>query len=184
MARRGIGSPSSSQAAAEPKAAEPAAPTVGTRTTTVTRVAPAPAPQAAPMSLRDVVDSTTPLDPAPYMGVHANVYFLAPSQNIGCYVFADGGDSVQCTIAHYDFDQPGPDCPNGAIVQIDSAGAPSFVSCAEAPLYPAGSTILPYGSSLTNGQFSCGSAEAGISCMNRNTGTGFTLSRQAFTRYN
>lgn len=178
---QGTGSTSSTRSAPEPGTA--VAP-VRTHTKTVTRVAAPPAPQAVPASLREIVDTKTQLDPAPYMGGSANAYFLAPSQNIGCYMFADGGNSVQCTISHYEFDQPGPDCPNGAVVQIDEAGTPSFVSCAEAPLSSAGSLILPYGNSLTNGQFSCASAQTGVSCMDRYTGSGFTLTRQAFARYN
>lgn len=151
-----------------------------TRTKTVTRLVP---PPTAPRYPPQPVDAVTPVDPGPYMDSYPNAYFVSPSQNIGCYIFNDGTNSAQCTIARYYWDEPGPDCPNGAVVQVDGTGTPSFVSCAAYPPYPDNSRILPYRYSLTNGQFSCTSAEAGISCTNRGTGTGFTLSREAFITY-
>jgi len=151
-----------------------------TRTKTVTRLVP---PPAAPRYPPQPVDAVTPVDPGPYMDSYPNSYLVSPSRNIGCYIFNDGANSVQCTIARYYWDEPGPDCPNGAVVQVDGAGTPSFVSCSAYPPYPDSSGILPYQYSLTNGQVSCTSAEPGISCTNRGTGTGFTLSREAFIKY-
>jgi len=175
-------------------AAAPASPSSSSATSTLTQMRAAPRPRtktvirvvpppAAPRYPQPPVDPITPVDPDPYMGAHPNVYFLSPSQNIGCYIFIAGVNSAQCTIAHYNWDEPGPDCPNGAVVQVDSAGTPSFLNCAAYPPSPDSSRILSYQHSVTNGQFTCTSAETGISCTNQNTGTGFTLSREAFLQY-
>jgi hypothetical protein len=143
---------------------------VRTKTKTVI-AAPPPAAPAAPVSV----------DPMPYMDA-SNAYFDSPSQNIECAILNDGSNSAACVIARYYWDEPGPDCSSGAIVQVDTYGTSSFVGCASSPVYPNG-RVLPYGYSLTNGQFTCASAENGVSCTNRDTGTGFTLSRETFTRY-
>ena len=42
---------------------------------------------------------------------------------------------------------------------------------------------LPYGGSITAGQMSCESAESGISCRDAESGTGFTISREAYTLF-
>jgi hypothetical protein len=146
---------------------------VRTRTRTVVVPPPvAPPPPAA---------GPAPADPMPYTA-GSNAYFDSPSQNIECAMVDDGTDSATCVIVRYYWDEPGPDCNNGAIVQIDSYGTSSFVGCAASPVYP-NDRVLPYGYTLTNGRFTCTSADTGVSCTDRDTGTGFTLSREAFTRY-
>jgi hypothetical protein len=148
---------------------------VRTKTQTMTVIVPPPAPPpAAP-------PAAVPVDPTPYMA-GSDAYFDSPSQNIECAILNDGSYSATCVIARYYWDEPGPDCTNGAIVQVDSYGTPSFVGCANSPVYPNG-RVLAYGYSLTNGQFTCASADTGVSCTNSGTGSGFTLSREAFTRY-
>jgi hypothetical protein len=132
-------------------------------------------------SLLRTLQAATPVDPDPYMGAHPNVYFQTPTANIGCYIFIEDGNRVWCQIANYDFDQPGPDCPLGAILQIDENGSPSYGGCATEQLYPDPTNTLPYGSSLRNGELECSSASAGVTCADADSGSGFFLSRQRFT---
>jgi hypothetical protein len=148
---------------------------VRVRTRTRTVIVPPPAAPPPPAA------GPAPADPMPYTA-GSNTYFDSPSQNIECAILNDGSDSATCVIVRYYWDEPGPDCNNGAIVQVDSYGTSSFVGCAESPVYP-NDRVLPYGYTLTNGRFTCTSAETGVSCTNRDTGTGFTLSREAFSRY-
>jgi hypothetical protein len=127
------------------------------------------------------LQAATPVDPTPYMGAHPNVYFQTPTGNVGCYIFIEDGNEVRCQIAQYDFDQPGPDCPLGAVVQIDQYSSPSYVGCATDRLFDDPQKTLRYGSSVRNGQLECASASIGVTCADAVSGAGFFLSRQKFT---
>ena len=162
----------------------PAATPMKTVTVAATTGAPAPRP-TVPFSGRALLlralQAATPVDPSPYMGAHPNVYFQTPSGNVGCYIFIENGNRVLCQIAHYDFDQPGPDCPLGAVVQIDQNSSPSYAGCATEQLYADPTDNLPYGSSIRNGGLECASASSGVTCADASSGSGFFLSRQRFT---
>lgn len=146
----------------------------------VTRTIALPQPPSGPVTLREAFNSAVAVDPNPYMGAHPNVYFMSPSQNIGCYVFIDLGNSVECTIAMYNFSQPGADCPGGAVVSIQAGGTPSIPTCATTSLLRDSSKTLQYGQSVTNGNLACVSASVGVSCLDLTTGAGFTLSRDQY----
>ena len=177
--------------------AVPTAPITVTRTVTPSAITPSsmtthpPASRAsrtvAPRepvgrgALQDALDLATPVDPTPYMGAHPNVYFQTPSGNIGCYIFVDYGNRVECTIASYTWSQPGPDCPQGAVVKVDQFGAPSYAGCTTVPLFADPTRVLEYGTSVSNGNLECASRSTGVTCGDPSAGTGFFLSRDSFT---
>lgn len=123
--------------------------------------------------------SAVPVAPQQYMGAHANALFLTPSRNIACFMVTDGGDFVDCFIEKYTFPQPGAHCPVGLVVSIE-AGKLSKPSCYKDHISME-SGVLPYGRSVTNGNFACVSRPEGVSCVDLTTGTGFTLSRDKYT---
>lgn len=143
---------------------------------------PAAAPSAisVPGPLGHVFAAATPVDPVPYEGAHPNVYFLSPSQNIGCYIFIDGATRAECTIAQYNFPEPGRACPLGAIVSVEDGASLSKVTCATVPLQADPTNVLQYGESVTNGNLSCESSKAYVACVEVTTGVGFTLSRDQY----
>jgi hypothetical protein len=129
-------------------------------------------------ALRRAFNSAIPVDPNPYMGAHPNVYFTSPTHNIGCYIFIDFSNRVECTIAKYNFSQPGADCPGGAVVSIEAERTPSIPTCTTEPVFAV--KTLQYGQSVTNGQLACVSAPEGVSCLDLTTGAGFTLNRDQY----
>jgi hypothetical protein len=167
-------------------AASPVVKTVTVAQAPRTTRAPVPAPRPTlPFSGRESLlrqlQAATPVDPTPYLGAHPNLYFQTPTGNIGCYILDEDGNKVVCQIAQYDFDQPGPDCPLGAIVQIDEYSSPSYVGCASDELFADPTNKLPYGGSVRNGELECASASSGVTCADAVTGAGFFLSREQFT---
>jgi hypothetical protein len=149
---------------------------VRVRTQTRTVVVNPPAPNPPPQQAGPVAVS-----PQPYL-LGANAYFVTPSRNIDCAIYNDSSPSATCTIASYLWDEPGPDCNNGAVVQVTAYGSPQFLSCAASEFQP-NSVELSYGYSLTNGQFTCTSASTGVTCTDNDTGDGFTLSRESFQQF-
>jgi hypothetical protein len=166
----------SSQSQSGQASAQPPAPSVITSTATIA----VPQGSTGPSDLRAAFYAAVPVNPNPYMGAHPNVYFVSPSQNIGCYIFDEFGNNVECTIASYNFSQPGPDCPGGATVSIYDGGSPSIPTCATTSLYPDSTSVLYYGQSVTNGNLGCVSASTGVSCLDLTTGAGFALSRNLY----
>ncbi len=141
--------------------------------------APAPVPHSG-SALEDLVDSNQVAAPSEYSTSDGDaVFFDAPSQNIGCFIYNDG--SVACAIHNYDFPQDGPDCDGGIGADLDSGGYPSLTTCSGYFSVAGRGNTLSYGWTIYNGDTGCASESTGVSCVNRDYGTGFTLSKEAFT---
>lgn len=116
---------------------------------------------------------------APAAAEDGFVDFVSPSGNVGCVLDVD---YVRCDIAERDWAPP----PRPADCEFDYgqgiALAPyepaSFVCAGDTTL--GGSRPLAYGQSITRGDLECDSAESGITCLDRNTGHGFAISRQVY----
>ncbi|WP_051265792.1 hypothetical protein [Nakamurella lactea] len=118
---------------------------------------------------------------------HAIHNFKSPSGNLYCEMT----DTVRCVIFSYDFTVPTPTdapslCPAASAravnqLMIDAAGR-AGTACNGDPgeVHP---KILPYGRSLTIGQFRCSSATTGVDCRSTRTGHGFTLAKAAVDVY-
>ena len=107
--------------------------------------------------------------------------FQTPSGNVGCYI---DPERVRCDIAERDWAPPPrpADChPNMSSGQgLDlSAGGESGVVCAGDTALGYGE-ILRYGDSIQSGSLHCDSTEAAMPCRDRNSGHGFSLSRQGY----
>ena len=146
----------------------------------VTRVVHAPNVPRSYGSLQGLLNSATVLDNSNYLSSGGDgVFFDSPSQNIGCYLTGSG--TVECAIHDYDFPQNGPDCNSGIGAGLDGGGYPSLTDCSG--YFPVANRgrVLPYGTALMGDDIACVSESFGISCLNRDSGTGFTLSKQAFS---
>lgn len=112
-------------------------------------------------------------------GAEGHVGFNSPSGNVGCVL---GTDYVRCDIAERDWAPP----PQPADCDLDygqgiglGAGEPATFVCAGDTTL--GRTeVLDYGQSIARGSLQCDSAETGITCLDRNTGHGFTISREVY----
>lgn len=133
-----------------------------------------------PGPLGPMFAAATPVAPEPFEGAHPNVYFMTPSHNIGCYIFIDGTPGADCTIADYNFPEPGHNCPQGAEVVMQDGGDAPSIDCASQPPLPDASKILQYGQSVQNGNMACTVGEDSLSCADVTSGIGFTLSRQQY----
>jgi hypothetical protein len=154
------------------------------RTVTRTKVVAPPTHSAASRDdLQTIYRKAVPVNPVPYEGAHPNVYFESPTGNIACYIYDENSENrIECTIAHYDFPQPGADCPKGAVVTIDADGEPSQPSCSQLGVLSDPSDALPYGHSIENGSLGCASGKDALVCIDFSGGAGFRLSRQAYER--
>ncbi|MGL5857134.1 MAG: hypothetical protein ACRC35_01765 [Angustibacter sp.] len=105
------------------------------------------------------------------------VGFLSPTGNIGCTISSAG---ARCDITERDW-QPPPKPASctatwGQGLQVDSRSA--RMSCVSDRV--GGGDRLSYGQSLTRGEFTCRSAQDGMTCTYRPNGHGFTLSRMTY----
>jgi hypothetical protein len=155
--------------AAPPVKAAPVRPKVRTKTVIVPVQVPA---AAAPPQI-------VAADPGAY-SAYGVTSFVTPSGNIDCSLYM--GQRAFCEIERYDFDQPGPDCQYGGAVEVND-GSPTWDGCASGPISTAGMRTLPYGASLSSGEFTCSSASSGVTCTNTYTGRGFSLSREALNYF-
>ncbi|MBI3213157.1 MAG: hypothetical protein HYZ38_05000 [Mycobacterium sp.] len=107
------------------------------------------------------------------------VGFTSPSGNIGCMVDAD---YVRCDIAERDWlPPPRPaDCEfdYGQGIAMAPGAKPAFVCAGDTAL--GGGPPLAYGQSVTAGNTQCTSAPSGITCRDRGSGAGFSLSRERY----
>jgi len=177
--------------AAEPEDSSPSQP------------APAPAPAPAPTTVVDdpaqFAAAPNDLDAADWQGVH----FVSPSKNEGCAIL--GPEAAEpglwgCALAAQDWAFPRADpadycydaqisCGYGIEVTGDDEPHPRRRGD---PGFPAAITIfsttddaaqiktLEYGHSVSYGDVTCVSAEAGISCSDSASGHGFTVSRASY----
>ena len=67
----------------------------------------------------------------------------------------------------------------GQGLSVAANGAADFV-CAGDTALDSQRRVLPYGDDAQVGPFTCASREAGVSCRNRGTGTGFFISRERY----
>jgi hypothetical protein len=107
-------------------------------------------------------------------------HFRSPSANVGC-VIKPG--YARCDIDERDWSPP----PRPADCEWDYGQGIAIATDEPAQFVCAGDTTqapdadpLPYGESITAGQMSCESAETGITCRDAQSGSGFTISREAY----
>lgn len=112
-------------------------------------------------------------------GAEGFVGFNSPSANVGCVMDAD---YVRCDIAERDWAPPlrPADCEfdYGQGIGLAAGEPAAFVCAGDTTL--GRSEVLDYGQSMTRGDLRCDSAESGITCLDRNTGHGFAISRQVY----
>ena len=161
---------------------------------TVTRTVTAPPPAVTVVVTPSPPATTPPLssllsrvlagervNPEAYFGAHSNAWFVTPSQNIGCYVWADGRDGVTCYILRYNFDSPdGRDCSYGVELDLDAGGARQGGCMSSSYEFLGGGRILPYGRTLINGDYGCRSESSGLMCVDLISEQGFVLNRDSF----
>ncbi len=104
--------------------------------------------------------------------------FRLPSGNIGCAMSPDG---VLCAIVTFDYTPPavpGCEADTGVAFALDDAGAAALCTSGIPDFGEV--AVLPYGESLTVGDYTCESSEQGIRCGDA-AGHGFSLRRSAYT---
>jgi hypothetical protein len=106
--------------------------------------------------------------------------FRSPSGNIGCYM---DDESVRCDIRERSWKSP-PKPPNcdvdyGYGISVGTTGLADLICAGDTALNPK-ATALQYGERNVVGDFSCGSEQAGMTCRNTRTGSGFFLSRERY----
>ncbi|WP_418277401.1 hypothetical protein ACNHYB_05520 [Isoptericola jiangsuensis] len=106
--------------------------------------------------------------------------FASPSRNITCQFFEN---AVTCGIAALD-QQPAPvescDGTTGYVVTLDADGQVSLpcVESGDSPKKASKKTDqVPYGESVTEGDFTCESRQDGMHCVHDPSGNGFSLAR-------
>ena len=104
--------------------------------------------------------------------------FLSPSRNIGCRLSAM---RVRCDTRARDFQPPPkpPDCETdwGHALVVNSQGKGVFSCAGDTVAGDQRAPVLAYGSVARRGPFECRSSEAGMECVNLDTGHGFFVSR-------
>ena len=108
--------------------------------------------------------------------------FRSPTGNVGCMIDTDyvPGATSSTTNGHL---RPGPRTASSTTGRASrSLRASRLSSCVPATPAP-DARPLPYGESITAGPMSCESAESGITCRDAESGTGFTISREAYTLF-
>jgi hypothetical protein len=108
--------------------------------------------------------------------------FQSPSANIGCAAVNGDVVEVRCDIRNHDWKSP----PKPANCELDYGGGLVIRAGATAEFVCAGDTtlnngpILKYGETNRVGSIPCKSTEAGMTCLDDETGRGFFLSRQSY----
>jgi hypothetical protein len=133
--------------------------TVVEKTTTVTQT--------------ETVEATTPAEPKSY------AFFQSPSKNIGC---AASDNQVRCDIKEHTWKSPvkPADCEldyGGGLV-IEAGSTAGFVCAGDTTLN--NGPVLNYGEVNKVGLISCKSTEAGMTCVDDETGRGFFLARERY----
>ena len=105
--------------------------------------------------------------------------FSSPSGNIGCVISTE---VARCDIRERDWDPgPPPETCKKTWGQGTAVGAKeAVISCTRGSVLGS-KTVLEYGRSVTEGNFTCTSSEAGMRCENTATGRGFSISRKTYT---
>ncbi|MEU7138548.1 hypothetical protein ABZ942_03770 [Nocardia sp. NPDC046473] len=173
---KGSATPTSRSALpSSPAASSPAAPTPTTSS-------------SAPTATRPPVSG--PVDPAQYRQ-QVGYYFQSPSGAFLCAILdqpIDDNAQVGCQGPTAPAPAEFKDCwsknPQASALTV---GVHSGARCLNQGVFVGapidggsrgGGRVLPYGGVLTVGPFTCDSAEAGVTCTNDSTGTGFTIARE------
>lgn len=110
--------------------------------------------------------------------------FWSPSGGITCFL---SPVAAVCEAADHTWDLPPKpaDCDLdwGGMVEVRKTGAAAVVCAGDTGFGVPPSRTLAYGDALAAGDFRCTSARAGMTCENRATKHGFTVSRAAYTAY-
>lgn len=107
--------------------------------------------------------------------------FTTPSENISCAVT---DEFVRCDIFEHSYKPPPQpascEFDYGSSMSVGVEGPAEFACVSDAVTgSPDTLTVLEYGTQTTVGPFRCESSEAGVRCENTDTGSGFSLSREA-----
>lgn len=93
------------------------------------------------------------------------------------------GTASTCDIREYAYAPPTPpadcDLDYGDMIQVKVQGTASFLCHGDTASTP-DATVLDYGQGISNGRFTCSSAESGITCRAIASGNGFDLSRDRY----
>jgi hypothetical protein len=103
--------------------------------------------------------------------------FRLPSGNIGCAIAEDG---VTCGIGSFEYEPPaltGCDGQTGIAFRLEAEGAQPLCTTGEVGFGEA--RELPYGESISAGEFTCTSSETGVACRNA-LGHELTLRRASY----
>ena len=132
----------------------------------------APVETTPPSTPSPVKTSIPPLPPKP---TGPSVQFTMPSGNIGCTMQSDGG-VVRCDIRQRDWAPPAKpaDCEYEFGQVLILGRTAGFVCASDTALI--GAPVLPYGSTIRQGEYECRSDEVGVTCTNLESGHGFLLS--------
>lgn len=127
----------------------------------------------------------SPADPAQFPDAYTGHAFVTPTGNIVCWI-DDAADQWGCLIKERTYVEPAgaEDClqafGNGFSSVQGSALMPlcrgGVITAAET----GGGAVLPYGQAITVGDVTCGSEEAGVTCLDQSSGHGLFLSRAAY----
>ncbi|MGV0715828.1 hypothetical protein ABQE93_10520 [Mycolicibacterium sp. XJ662] len=142
------------------------------------------APAVNPADYEQSSWTTGPLRPTPGFFT-----FTTPSGNITCTWEQTGGDRLICGLkARSSEPTPRPaSCEdylawNTNHVTLTAAGAVDGV-CTGGAQVPSAANELQYGLALIAGDYGCLSEEAGVTCVNIESGSGFFVSREQFIAY-
>ncbi len=107
--------------------------------------------------------------------------FTTPSENISCAITSE---FVRCDIFERSYEPPPQpascEFDYGSSLSVGVKGPGEFACVSDAVTgSPDSLTVLEYGTQTTAGPFVCESSEAGIRCENTETGSGFSLAREA-----
>ena len=138
----------------------------GTKTTTVVETTTA-------MTQTETIEETTAAEPKQYE------FFQSPSKNIGCAA-TDG--EVRCDIKQHTWKAPakpaGCELDYGNGLAIEAGSTAGFVCAGDTTLN--NGNVLEYGEVNKVGLISCKSTEAGMTCVDDETGRGFFLAREKY----
>ncbi len=122
--------------------------------------------------------ASAPAEPGATGGAAFDGAFALPSGNIACEIDAD---AATCTVAESTAEPVTVEGCAGTAGQVltvtaEGASTPCVQGALPGPAAP-GTPVLEYGEQTTTGDFTCASAESGVTCRHDPTGAGFTLAR-------
>lgn len=145
--------------------------------------------QDTPSSVVSAVVSNevlTDVDPSQYRDLQygAGYFFMSPSRNLSCGFLPPQLDSTtgcQAWVKVANF--PPCDAKMSAATPAISfeKGKRATAYCLNQGVFSAGTKVLAYGQRLTVNGVTCTSRRTGVTCIDQQTGHGFTAAREAFT---